>query len=89
MSTFAVTTTHLVSASTLLLGDEITGPMPSGSAAASTPADGAWSDFVSCGLRVVTGAHTAITELSHSASLAARIYQMADEQSADSMQVVP
>jgi hypothetical protein len=88
MSTFAVTTGHLISASTLLLGDEITAAALPADAAADTPAAGAWSDFAGSGERVVSGAHTAITDLSRSVSLAARIYEMADERSADSMQVV-
>jgi hypothetical protein len=88
MSGFQVTTSHLVTAAGLLATDESSGPMPDGGAAASTPAAGAWSDFVAAGAPVVSGAHTAITDLSQSVSLAARIYQMADQQSADSMQVV-
>jgi hypothetical protein len=88
MTGFAVTTTHLVTASGLLTSDEAMGPMPAGGAAAGTPAAGAWSDFVDTGGQVVSGADTAISDLSRSVSLAARIYQMADEQSADSMQVV-
>ena len=85
MARFAVTYASLATASAVMLGDEALGPAPSGGAAAGTPAAAAWSQFADAAGRSVADSHQAVGELSRALSLAARIYEIADERSASDL----
>lgn len=53
-------------------------------AATGTPADGAWSGFVSDADGIVSDLHTAASNLGRALSLAAEAYRLADESSSGS-----
>ena len=90
MPELRVTPESLMLGSSLINTSGIAGggeSFPFGSAAAQTPAAGAWSEFVDRAEQMLRSSAQAVDDMSNALSTAARAYQVADQASARGLQV--